>query len=205
MESYFADRLQRELPRIQSGWDRQNQALRTQLQQTQEQIDSLRREARNARAEGLAPEDQAKLQARWDSEDAAEALRKKESATNDLFFNTYAFSVLTRFDKFGVTEEELLACETTDAMDVLAAQKQAEYYRLLAEGKTPDAARAANAPTDKANAPAGRRAPAGSTKGSDLGGGGSPATKSSLLTEQGIDAMSKNIKSLFSEPGRGIG
>ena len=39
----------------------------------------------------------------------------------------------------------------------------------------------------------------------DLGGGGSPAMKSSLLTEQGIDAMSKNIKSLFSEPGRGIG
>jgi hypothetical protein len=203
LDAYFAARLRQELPKIQSGWDRQNQLLKSQLEEQRTEMSNLQRSIREGQLSQLSQEDQAKLRSQWDAEDAKKDIDHKLKATDDFFFNTYAFSVLTRFTEFGVTEEELLACESVEDMDKLALGKKADYFEALAKGKTPEELKAQAAQSAQKKAPAGgkSKAPAGSSARTDIGGGGAPDQQRGLLTDQGMSSMSENIKSMFGKPG----
>lgn len=210
-DEYFNERLRAELPRIQSGWDRQNQALKAQLDQQRAEMENLQRSIREGQLSQLSPEDQAKLKSQWDAEDAQKEIDKKLKATDDFFFNTYAFNVLTRFAEFGVTEEELLACESVEDMDKLALERKADYYEAIASGKKPDEARravtvASGKAASAANGKSGtagpaKKVPAGSSARTDLGGGGAPEQKQGLLNDQNLSSMAANVKSLFGKSG----
>lgn len=205
-ETLFNTRLKQELPKIQSGWDRQNQLLRSQLEEQKTEMSNLQRSIRDGQLSQLSPEDQTKLRSQWDAEDAKKDIDHKLKATDDFFFNTYAFNVLTRFADYGVTEEELLACESVEDMDKLALGKKADHFEALAKGKTPEELKAAQnaaqaAKKDKGATPPSKKVPAGSSARTDLGGGGASEQKQGLLTDQGMASMSGNIKSMFGKPG----
>jgi len=193
LDEYFQGRF----APIQSSYDRQIAAVRKQNDELQRQLVETRNQIREAQIQGLSPDEQAKMRSIWKAEDAEQEIGRQREAVDDFYVKTYAFNLLTRFAQFGVTEEALLACDTPEEMDVLAQQTRADYYEQLAKG-----GEGKKTTSDTAARPSSKRTPAGSRAGSDSGPGGAPPGEAQkMLTDQGMDTMAKNIKSLFAEPG----
>ena len=194
------DEVQERIREAQSGWDKRNAALQKQLAdldaQNAQAMSALRSELREVKLAGMDEEEAKGLRDAWNSEDRQKELEKRIGAVDEYARTTHAYALSTRFGQYWdgqeEAERELQECKTLEDMDVLAAQKKAEYYERLASGE--------QGTKGKAGSP--KKGPAGTRAKSDAGGSAPAAKPSEPSTEQTLDAMGSNIKGMFSKPGQ---
>lgn len=163
----------------QKGWDKRNRTLENQVKEQGKQLATAKREAEAA---NLSEEERAAFQQKWDLEDQLTALRTKTDAVDDYRKAVVAHEMMVRFGEFGLTQEDLEACDTPEEMQVLGLQTKADFL-------------------ERGGKPAGKKAPAGAAAKSDVGGGPAGPEEFKLSTEQNLNAMSKNVGDLFKQPG----
>ena len=137
---------------------------------------------RRARAEGATDEEKAGLERIWELEDREKGLDARTKVVDEYRMHVTALDLVTRFGKYGVTAETLADAETPEDMEVLAERTSREF---LESGKKPG----------ETAGPAGAKAP------SDLGGAPATPAPFKLGTEQGVEGLAANVKSLFGRPG----
>lgn len=158
---------------------KQNVTLETTLTETQK---ASKDAERRARAEGATDEDKAVLERHWELEDREAGLSARTKVVDEYRLHVTALDLVTRFGKYGVTADTLADAETPEDMEVLAERTSREFLEGGGKpGETPG--------------PAGAKAP------SDLGGSPASPAPFKLGTEQGVEGIAANVKSLFGQPG----
>jgi len=182
----------------QSGWDKLNQGLKTEVQSLQQKLKEKDREViereRDAKLLGLSPADQQRLKEQWNIDDERAKLDEQRNAVVDYHLTVQGMALYQQYHMFGVTEEELLAIKDIDKMEAFCKDKKLEWFENGGT-KPADSTSTAkgNAPKKDEKAP-----PAGSTAPVDLGGSAPAPESGKLLTTSGIQSMGQNVKSLFS-------
>jgi hypothetical protein len=150
-------------------------------QKLADQAKSAREAERQARSEGLSEAEKAVLKNQWSLEDKEDLLKTKESAVSEYFRQVKAYDLVARYEKFGLTGDDLESAEDTDEMELIAERIRGDF---LEKGGKPK-------PTT----------PAGTKADSDIGGGPPGPEPFKLGEEKGVAGMAANIKSMFKQPG----
>lgn len=157
-------------------------------------------EVEAAKLNGLPPEDQARLRATFDLDRERRGLKREREEAAEMHRTARAEQAVNKFGKFGVTLSELQDCDSPEAMDSLCLAKERDYWQKVAEGKiTPGADLSQEKTKDKP----GSKKPAGATKKTDIGGGGS-ASKSEAGPAKTLDDFAGGLVESGIIPGRGI-
>lgn len=129
--------------------------------------------------------------AAWQQEDRVKALEAREGAALDLYRATRGTIILQEYGQYGLTEDELLACSTVEAMESLAKDKALTFFR---EGKGTKA--------ELTEAKAAANSTPGAGLQADIGGSGGNQTQApKFLTTTGVQSMADNISSMFNDGG----
>ena len=180
LQSFMDEQFGERMKRVQSGWDTRNRTLDAKVASLEKDLQTARREAE---VSGMTDEERAVFQPKWDLEDAQKQLRTKTEAVDDYRKVVTVYDLTTRYGEFGVTEELLGGCDTPEEMETLAHKTRGDF---LLTGRKPST---------------GKKAPAGASQKSDVGGGPAPKEEFKLGEEQGVQAMADNVSRIFKEPG----
>ena len=180
LEEALEAKIQERIRAVQSGWDKRNAALSGEIKELRA---SLKEAQRTSQAANLTDDEREALKDRWSLEDERELVKTQKSAVDEYRKSVEMLRLVTQFEKYGVTQGMLEACETPEEMELLAERTRADF---LEKGGKPG--------TQK-------KPPAGAVAQTDLGGApGAPAPEK-LSLEQGVQGMAANVKSLFGKPG----
>lgn len=196
LDAMFTERL----GKVQSGWDKRINAMSKQLESEQARVktieDGARVQIREAQLNGLPEHERERLRQSWNAEDAQRELDGQRSAVIDYHKAVEGLRLLHEYGQYGLTEEELLACEDIDEMEVLAKDKAIDFFRSGAAA-APEAAKPPAKAPEKAP-------PAGAAAKQDLGGNPPGGEGPKFLTGQSIESMGANIKTLFGSSGPNV-
>jgi len=189
------ERVESKLRERQSGWDRQIESQRRAIDKLKEDAAAERKEARErvreAQARDLSEEERREFKDRWALEDKEAELTERETASEDFYRTTMALDLFNRHREY-VSEQDLAdkveAGDSVEEMERFCLQKQADYYKAIAEGKTPKGKKS-------------KKAPSGSKAKSDTTGSGTPRKGDAGKLGQGRDAMADALKKKFQQPG----
>lgn len=172
---------------------------RLQTEHTAE-MKALREEVRQTQINGVPEEEREALRNKWTHDDRMSEVNAREDQVRAYDADVTRFAALTEYREFGVTEADLLD-KPVEEIETFCLQKKAEHFEKLAQG----AATKATAPPPKqeaapATADSGtkeeKKAPAGASAPSDVGGT-PPAPKAPEFNPgQGRDSMLENLKNL---------
>lgn len=179
LKDHMDSEVEGRLTKAQKGWDRRNRTLEDQVKEQGKQLTTAKREAEAA---NLSEEERAAFQQKWDLEDQLAALRTKTDAVDDYRKAVVAHEMMVRFGEFGLAQEDLEACDTPEEMQVLGLQTKSDFL-------------------ERGGKPAGKKAPAGASAKTDVGGGPAGPEEFKLSTDQNLSAMSGNVRDLFKQPG----
>lgn len=188
--------IQARIAAAHSGLDRKINTLQKQLQDKEAEVERVRQETerklREAQSQGLPEEERKKLQAIWDIEDARREVERREKAVKGLALNVEGMRVLTKYEAFGITEDDILGFDgdfvgLEDHIKAIAFDRVNDPNYKPATGAKPGAASAGK--------------PAGAGAAQDLGSSSPPAGSEGpkLLTTVGVDSMAANIKAMFAD------
>lgn len=180
VDEIIAERLRQ----AQSGWDKRINTLQAQIR---DQEAAHLKQVRDLQLEQVPEHQRPQLKQQWELEDAQTALRNKETALTDYHKAVEGLRLLQTYGAFGLTEDDLLACETVESMESLAKDKKLAFFEN--GGSVPGA--------KPATQNGGSSAPAGASASSDVGSNPSSPATPALLTTPGIESMAANIKTLF--------
>lgn len=189
------ERVDKKLRERQSGWDRQIESQRREIDKLTKDAAAERKEARErvreAQARDLTDEERQEFKDRWALEDKEAELADRETASEDFYRTTMALDLFNRHREY-VSEQDLAdkveAGDSVEEMERFCLQKQADHYKAIAEGKPV-----------KGKKP--KKAPSGSKAKSDTTGSGTPRKGDTGKLEQGRDAMAEALKNKFKQPG----
>jgi hypothetical protein len=179
------EQVQARVAAAHSGLDKRVAQFEKQVMSLSEELAAAQKAVkdaeRRAAAANLSEDQLAVLKAQWEAEDLEGSLKMKEKALDDYLRNVTAYDLVTRYEKYGLTAEQLEEAESVDEMHLIAERVRADF--LESGGK----------PAPKG--PAGAKAP------TDLGGRAPGAEPFKLGTEQGVKSLADNVRNLFKQPG----
>lgn len=175
-------KVQERLRAIQSGADKRVASVEKDLRELRS---ALRQSQREAQVAGMTADEKATFKDRFALEDERDVIKTQKEAVDEYRKAVEMLRLVTVFEKYGVTQDLLEACETPEEMELLAERTRADF---LEKGGKP-------------GAPLTKKSPAGAAAKTDLGGAPGAEDTGKLSLEQGVGHLAGNIRNLFGKPG----
>lgn len=202
LDSYLEDQVRAKLTPELQGRDRRITALQRQAEEQKAQIDQLLRAQREQKLVGLTPEEQERMRRVWEQDDREASLDEYKASLDELAEAIMIQDLVQEYAAFGVTPEALEGMSEADAT-AFCKDAELQYWRDVASGKrkapTEGAAPSREKKTTAARTAPARKAPAGASAPTDVGGAGGAPTgsqKGQPSEGQGIEAMAATMENL---------
>lgn len=188
-------RVELRLREAQSGWDKRNQALQTQLADEKKARAELEKQhtaaERRIKLEGLRPEERERMQGIWTLEDKQAELDTQRAAVVDYHLNVERLRLFQQYHQFGVTEEALLDIKDIDKLESFCKDAKLDFFENGGKVDGANVKPGDGKPAAPAKTPTSQQTP--------YDGGGTPPAggEAKQLTTTGVASMGENIKNLF--------
>ncbi len=202
LEALFQERINTEvLPKVSSAYDRQIAAITKRLEavrmESSTREESLLKEVREAKLNGLTDEDKAKLRAQWEFEDERRRLDEYKKSLDDYSNAVTVTQYIAQYPHLELTAEDFADFSTPEEMAYFVTIADAEYWKAVAKAGGLQAFAQESEPARKTAAAeaaaAIERVPAGATAPTNADGGGAPPSMPKFNAEQSRQAMIDNI------------
>lgn len=187
-----------EIPRVQSGFDRQINSLKEENVGLHTQLDQINQQMRDQTIAHMTPQEQDEIRKGWAHEDTAKRLEKTETNLLAYHDDLTAYDLFLQYRDYGVTAEEL-ADVPADERIVYCKDAQIAWIEAHPGQKpgvtTNGAAVKPGAVPEKTPTQTAQRkpAPAGSRAASDTGHSAPPAPTPKQVEGKGPDAMAASL------------
>ena len=198
LDGFLAEHARELLKPELAGHDRTISRLAEQNRKSEEAIKALQAEVREAKIAGMTPEEQTRLREAWASEDRKSGLDEYAEKLDEFYLDLKRLALSTDYAEYGITAESLEGIADENEMEQFCKDKELSHWRAVAQGKAPAKATPAKPePTvAKASAAAIRKAPAGASAQTDIGGAAPSAPTPKLDTGTGQEAMARSLNAL---------
>lgn len=198
LDEFIAEMIKAQTQPLVAGRDRAITKMQADIAARDATLAQLQKDIRDAKLNGMPADERARMEAVYALDDRKAELDRYQAANDDMYLTLLRTAYVADKGEFGVTADALEGM-TEAQMDAYANQVELEHWRAVANGtkqvKVPSAVKPTSAKA--APAPAPRKAPAGMSAPSDVGGSAAEtrAPTGGVAEGTGMEAMARTMAS----------